>query len=731
MTRFAHVTLCLRQMEEVCPIHFTDPGKGTSMSTQRPMPATPKEQDDVDTLIAMMGGAVESEVALNILRHHNGDVYKAASTLLENGDEFSSGGTFPDIPMDTGDAGTSGPRTPPPSKPERSSPVIDLTAEGEENLSRAMQASLEGHEPAFGPSTRAPDPSWAMVPSNVEVGTSTGVSHDDQSLSRAIEASLQSNINDETFEELPLEERIRQGGRPVALRPTLSTLTYAGLLLHGLFHVPQIRHQIALWRPKLDPDQETAEEVSPPTSGPGFMIWSLLEIFVNMDLALLSELSVDAAIDAFTADHWNSPAERPGDMTYPNSHGRSKRPCMRRLQTNHSIPRGTGMRSHTSSDGIDSPPIPQTLPLPVRLQRRRPQPGAIRPADRPVCGEGGHPRNGGHKRLGLLPLLGARPPRGGPAKQQVIFEPSDVVAFQLVRHPPAAGTRAEVQTFGYPKHVYLDQYLAENVQLANTRRAQQKELYAEVEGLLARRRALMRHDVRIMHPAVHVRRSNTVQERDVLEDLQSVIYYYEHVAESNGDAERDSEIKNHPEKLRKIVERIEGELMAIDSKVGELRADAAKVLECPELQKHRYDLRVVLVHDGQYGRNHLYSYVKQRGTWWKTVDYTVTEVTEELVLTDPVGLLYEAGPYFLIYSRALSEEDEGVRAPWPEDVKDAVKHNNKIFLSQLPPDIATRVVDPNSPPSSPYMSATPSEYTISSVTAEPALSRDESMDTAE
>ena len=41
----------------------------------------------------------------------------------------------------------------------------------------------------------------------------------------------------------------------------------------------------------------------------------------------------------------------------------------------------------------------------------------------------------------------------------------------------------------------------------------------------------------------------------------------------------------------------------------------------------KYDLRVVLMHDGFQGRNHIYSYVKYKGVWWKTVDSVVTEVS--------------------------------------------------------------------------------------------------------
>lgn len=50
-----------------------------------------------------------------------------------------------------------------------------------------------------------------------------------------------------------------------------------------------------------------------------------------------------------------------------------------------------------------------------------------------------------------------------------------------------------------------------------------------------------------------------------------------------------------------------------------------------------------------------------------------------------------------------------------------------MFLTQLPPHKAMQVNDPNSPPTSPYHSQTPSEYTMSSGTVEPPQSREEPM----
>jgi hypothetical protein len=35
------------------------------------------------------------------------------------------------------------------------------------------------------------------------------------------------------------------------------------------------------------------------------------------------------------------------------------------------------------------------------------------------------------------------------------------------------------------------------------------------------------------------------------------------------------------------------------------------------------------MHDGVYGRSHLYSYVNDSGTWWKTVDWVVEEASDE------------------------------------------------------------------------------------------------------
>jgi hypothetical protein len=134
-----------------------------SIASSAPSPINSKEQADVDILMSVMSTTDEA-TALRVLRKHNGDLDRAASAILEG----DTGESVKYVPQ----------RSRSPKAPRRAgqgSPVIDLTGEEEDaELARALKASLESvHDTShvrsvnFGPSDRAPDPNWALVPSNV------------------------------------------------------------------------------------------------------------------------------------------------------------------------------------------------------------------------------------------------------------------------------------------------------------------------------------------------------------------------------------------------------------------------------------------------------------------------------------------------------------------------------------------------------------------------------------
>jgi hypothetical protein len=86
-----------------------------------------------------------------------------------------------------------------------------------------------------------------------------------------------------------------------------------------------------------------------------------------------------------------------------------------------------------------------------------------------------------------------------PSKQQVIFEPSGVVTFQLVRHDmlPSYSPTPTLprQPFRYPKHIYLDQYMKENVEISSAKWKQQNEIAEKIQNLTLRENTLKRHQV--------------------------------------------------------------------------------------------------------------------------------------------------------------------------------------------------------------------------------------------
>ena len=127
------------------------------------------ELEEKGQLLAQLGD-VEVEVAKRVLRKHKGDMERAADAILE-GDRGetsvweSQHRTTPDPKHSDGQSTA--------IVPHPSASVIDLTGDGEEEMSRAIQMSLQDDESVTGTGTqfrrtdRAPHPEWQMVRSNV------------------------------------------------------------------------------------------------------------------------------------------------------------------------------------------------------------------------------------------------------------------------------------------------------------------------------------------------------------------------------------------------------------------------------------------------------------------------------------------------------------------------------------------------------------------------------------
>lgn len=629
-------------------------------------PETTEETGQVDFLLGMMGGSMSRKEALRVYRKHEGNVSRAVDAIM-NGDkgedynwEENQSTTPPGYSQSTQQIG------PQPLKP--STTVIDLTGSDDE-LQRAMAMSLET-EPTFGPSNRPPDSNWAVVPTN-QSGDNPALSNEEKSYNDAIQASLEDFASTNESDLMPINN-VREGGRPVALRSESASLAYAALFIQALFSVPQVRERVAnIALPDISHDI--------PRESPERAVWNLVEVFVNMDLAQLAVI-IDSEV-------------LPSLMAQP-------------LVDHSAVGNRTSDFAKTVADVIESNLGPQTGDEDdhyprlmhfthgrIELHRRMPAGRRYSSDSHAVLVEFGNEKIPYTDLISCLSgTLSSWTDTG--SSHDVIVQPSEVFCFHLQRLVNEAG-KYSVEPFTFPKFIYLDQFLLENLDLANKIRVAERRILDEISELSAMKEGLTRHN-----------------NRDVIKDLEGTLHYYENVAEPGDDFERAETLKKTKAKLQNVVASISRKVEAIDYKIEKLQTEVTGIYDIPELQQHQYDLRAVLIHTGLPGRKQIYSYAQDtNGVWWKTVDYTITEVPEETVFSDPTGLHLGAGPYMLIYSRHVEKEDLAV-PQWPRIFTESVEQHNQTFLSRLPPEVVAKtgiVVEEATPPppsSSPASSQT-------------------------
>ncbi|KAJ7594362.1 hypothetical protein C8J56DRAFT_926565 [Mycena floridula] len=526
------------------------------------------------------------------------------------------------------DAIFAGDRGEPASSPLKQQ-IIDLTQDDSE-LDRAIAISLGDSSSStavqFGPSDRPPHENWQLVPTNAQ----TTLSPEDESLKQAIRASLEDFTSDD---DISLEKSVREQGRPIALRAELATNAYAALVIQALFHVPQVRY----WASKMQPDP-------PDSSSPNSSMHKLLEIFTNLDLAQISTLLDSELIPALDVKPQNS-SDHPGQLASD-------------LYTQLARLLDDQVRS-------TAPPRTRLFHYSVgrpKMNHRSTEEGCI------VDIEMSHESNLGRNEL-VSRLSSKLTAHRLTDFRDAIIEPSEVVAFNL-KPPHRVLSNPVPEPMTYPRVIYMDQFLASNMDIALAKSHQEKTMNQEIQQLNERKTALV-----------------SFKGRDTLKDLEASISYYESLAAGREQPSRAAALDRSLEKLKGTLSDLKEQVLKVDQRISQLQVDVESLFNCPELQLHPYELRAVLLYTGVSGRKNIYSYVQDQGVWWKTVDHTVSEVSEDHVLSDATGLPLGAGPYMLIYSRQLIQEELSTPLTWPTVFTDIVEMHNRQFLSTLPQQV--------------------------------------------
>ncbi|KAG6844673.1 hypothetical protein H0H87_004847 [Tephrocybe sp. NHM501043] len=598
-----------------------------------------QEEKSVGILANMMG--VDNDQARRVLRKHNGNVEKAVDAMLlgDNGDDEPP----PLWPLSESsqDPGYIDPAQLTGQHPS-SSEVIDLTKDDTDST-RTMKLGQAQDDTKFGPSERPSDPTWQMVTTNKQVDTN----QEDQAMNEAIQASLAEFGPSDELEMFPMEESVREGGRPVALRTDASEIAYAALIIQALAQIPQVRHRIATLADPIDGSPRSE------------LCLQIVELFSNLDLAQLSAIVDKEVLPCMRPPPWNGSYASLGDASKDflrnfaqgvdnqlNIQYAQEDPSVRLFQFLHAKAESRGSSTrflrHTRTTGnvvgINTADPSATNDLISHLSHNLTQYDEIT-------------RTTSH---------------------DVIVEPSELLVFNIQRTTSGSG-KSTAEPFTFPKQFYLDRFIYENIQITQQKRVEEREMQHEISELVKKKKFLTDNEG-----------------RDVLTDLRISLHYFQEVAHSDK-PERQTSIERTAMKLRGLLDSIVSAVRDIDAEIERLQAAVASVYDIPELQKNLYVLRSVFMHTGLPGRKQIYSYIQDaQEVWWKTMDHIVTEVPEETALMDSTGLHLGAGPYLLIYSQHLP--DEVMRAPvaWPQALVEGLQLMNEKFLSYLPPDAVAK-----------------------------------------
>ncbi|KAF8607453.1 hypothetical protein BDV93DRAFT_310207 [Ceratobasidium sp. AG-I] len=546
------------------------------------------------------------------------------------------------------------------------------TYDEDDDISKALALSIDDQgPPPLEPIPRDSDlPVYGPVqdPSKSDNrALDTGTDH---ALRRALEESLNDGRNSlaaDVYVELPIEEQVRvKDGRPTALRTSDQNTIFAPPVFQALLAIPQLHTRLK--RPPADLDHEESDEgIKKMLEGPK------QKCEIARDLFAHAEHTEEAYVDI---KPWT------GESAIVNAQS----PAMLALELVHGFVRGLNL-------SLPSPDRPLFLPILHDPNSASPPPPF------PL-----HPHQEitqSHRDtlyyivpliLGGISTSSATTTGTSPPENLVDVLENQVAADRIgfASLPEALvfnidRARADVGKgkFGFPARVYFDRWMMENrAYVEGEVKKREEEIERAVEGMEKEREKLTKFEG-----------------RDTLADMKVCIKHFEENASDGGDEKRKARNERTLEQLKAVLKSIEDRCAEIKTKTEALKAESAELWDQPKLKTIPYDLRAVVIHDGLFGRAHIFSYVRRADKWWKVVDANVTEVTEETVLNDSAGVHLGAGAFLLAYSLA-EEKVEGEAeetAKWPRKYRLKTQNANVSFRSRLPPEIQSRLQSESHP----------------------------------
>lgn len=227
--------------------------------------------------------------------------------------------------------------------------------------------------------------------------------------------------------------------------------------------------------------------------------------------------------------------------------------------------------------------------------------------------------------------------------------------------------------FGLESEFYVDRYLLNKRHAIAELREEISRIEGEADVSLVRRDQLAK-----------------AGGKDVVSNLKAVVDYLSQESQFRitTSTERESQKKEMLPRFRAALEKLEAELTSLELKAATAQAASKAVFDIPQMKEvGPHDLCAVVVSDGFPGRDHMWTYTKaDDGSWYKILDRQISPVTIEAVLSDPAGIHMNGGHIFALYVKRSSPDESSIEStniPLRPSLEAAIVKDNEAFDVEL------------------------------------------------
>ncbi|EGG03191.1 uncharacterized protein MELLADRAFT_90379 [Melampsora larici-populina 98AG31] len=273
---------------------------------------------------------------------------------------------------------------------------------------------------------------------------------------------------------------------------------------------------------------------------------------------------------------------------------------------------------------------------------------------------------------------------------------SQIIAFEIDRknhnnfgwtndsNTSCLSTLEQRKPFGLESEFYVDRYLLDKRHVITDLREEISKIEGEADVSLVRRDQLAK-----------------AGGKDVVSNLKSVVDYLSQESQFpiTTSTERESQKKEMLPKFRAALEKLEAEITSLELKAATAQAASKAVFDIPQMKEvGPHDLCAVVVSDGFAGRDHMWTYTKaDDGSWYKILDRQISSVTLETVLNDPAGIHMNGGHIFALYVKRSTPEEsstESASIPLRPSLEAAIMKDNEEFDKELSEAATIQLTNP-------------------------------------